>query len=170
MAKQQVETPAVMQIPKPDIQVVERGLRNVFGLPSTEIALKDKQFATHWVNTAVRDSRFREMTEAGYLPVRPEYLADPRSFLFTVSPDGYVTKGARGEEVLMYSTKENVAKRAEEKARRNQSGMRNVKAEAVEAAGASLGDEAADFLNRHSNVVGGVRDSYERIERKDEQE
>jgi hypothetical protein len=166
-----VTTERPVQIPAPDLQVIQRGLENVFGLPSEPIKLKDPQFATHWVNTGLRDSRFREMTEKGYLPVRPEYLEDPKAFLFSVSVDGYVTKGNRGEEILMYSTKENVRKRAYRKAEINSRGMRNAKQEAVEAAGQQLGDEAASFLQQKGSVVGGVRDSYERIQKTgDEQE
>ncbi len=169
MAKQ-TETPTVVQIPAPDLQVMERALANPFGLPSEPIKLRDPRFSTHWVNTGLRDSRFREMTERGYLPVRPEYLEDPKAFLFAVSVDGYVTKGNRGEEILMYSTKENVQARAMRKAEINSRGMRNARQEAVEAAGQQLGDEAASFLQRKGSVVGGVRDSYERIQKTGEEE
>jgi hypothetical protein len=162
--------PPVVQIPAPDLQIVERGLRNVFGLPSAEVKLKDPRFVTHWCNTGIGGDQLGKYLDAGYLKVRVEFLADPDRVAFAASPEGYVVRGARGEEILMYTLHEVYRKRQQEKARRNQVGMRNAKAEAVEAAGQTLGDEAADFLNRHGSVVGGVRDSFERIERRDEQE
>lgn len=164
-----VET-EIVQIPAPDLQVTERGLANVFGLPSTDIKLKDPRFQCHWCNTDIGGNQLGKYLDAGYLKVRPEYLADPDRVAFTVSPEGYVVTGSRGAEILLYSTKENVLKRAQEKARINSRGMRNVKSEVVEAAGAQLGDEAANYLNRTGAVVGGVRDSYERVQRTGEDE
>lgn len=163
-----VETP-VVQIPKPDLAVMERGLRNVFGLPSTEIKLKDPQYVTHWVNTGIGGDQLGKFIDAGYLKVRPEYLADKDRVSFTVSPEGYVVRGNRGEEILMYTVREMYHKRQLEKSRRNQQGMRQLKDEIVEAAGAKLGDEAADFLQRRGRAVGQVTDSHERIQRTGEE-
>ena len=162
----------VVQIPAPDLTIIERGLKNVFGLPSTEIALKDRQFVTHWVNTGIGGDQLGKYLDAGYLKVRPEYLADPDRVAFTVSPEGYVVRGNRGEELLMYTLKDAYHQRQLEKSRRNQAGMRSsaTRNEVVEAAGKQLGDEAADFLQRKGGVVGGVRDTFERIERRDEGE
>lgn len=179
MAKQQtskvltdddVTTELPVQIPKPDLHVVERGLQNVFGLPSSEIQLKDKQFVTHWCNTGISGDQLGKFLDAGYLKVRPEYLADKDRVAHTVSPEGYVVRGNRGEEVLLYTMHEVYRERQMKKARINAKGMANAKAGAVEAAGKTLGDEAAEFLNRAGQVVGGVRDSYERIEKRDEAE
>jgi hypothetical protein len=160
----------VVRIPAPDISVVERGLQNVFGLPSTEIKLRDPRFVTHWCNTTISGDQLGKYLDAGYLKVRAEYLADPDRVAHTVSPEGYVVRGSRGEEILVYTMKDVYHKRQMEKTRRNNQGMANVKAEAVEAAGNQLGDEAADFLHRHGGVVGGVRDTYERIQRTGEEE
>jgi hypothetical protein len=170
MAKAQ--TTEIVQIPRPDLQVIERGLRNVFGLPSTEITLKDAAFVTHWVNTGIGGDQLGKYLDAGYLKVKPEYLADPDRVSFTVSPDGYVVRGNRGEEILMYTLKDAYRKRQFEKARRNQEGMRSDKtaAEVTEAAGKSLGDEAASFLQKRGGAVGGVYDSRERIHVTPEQE
>ena len=171
MAKQPVvDMPPVVQIPAPDLQVVERGLRNVFGLPSTEIELKDKRYVTHWCNTGIGGDQLGKYIDAGYLKVRPEYLADKDRVAFTESPEGYVVRGIRGEEILMYTLKDVYRQRQMEKARRNQQGMRNVSQEVVDAAGQQLGDEAASFLQQKGSVVGGVRDSYERIQRTEDAE
>lgn len=156
-----------VQIPRPSVDILERGLENVFGLPTVEIKLKDADLQCHWVNTAIRDNRITEMRESGYLPVRPEYLLDPEAFYFVTTPDGYVARGTRMEERLWYSTKDNVKRRAFEKARINRERMNPhvTKQEVVQAASAKLGDEAADFLHKRTGPVGGVSDSYERIER-----
>ena len=165
-------TPPVA-IPRPHIAVLERGLQNVFGLPSAKVVLTDPSLDTHWINTTIGANQLGKALDAGYLKARPEYLADPDRVAFTVSPDGYVTRGERHSEILVYSTKENIAARAQKKAELNRQMMNPgaTKAQVVEAASKQFGDEAAEYLNSaHSGPVGSVRDQYERIERTGEGE
>ena len=152
-------------IPRPRIEVLERGLANVFGLPSCEIQLKDREMVTHWCNTAISGNQLGSYLDAGYLKVRPEMLADPDRLSFTVSPDGYVTTGPRHEEILLYTLKSWYLKRQQKKSELNRRSMMpgGMKREVVEAAAAQYGDQAAAFLDRQSGPVGNVRDSYERI-------
>lgn len=155
-------------IPRPRIEVLERGLQNVFGLPSAEVRLKDHAMITHWCNTALSGSQLGKYLDAGYLKVRPEMLEDTDRVAFTISPEGYVTRGQRHEEILLYTLKDYYWKRQAKKADENRRMMNPTatKAQVVEAAGRQLGEEAADYLNRtHSGPVGSVTDKYERIER-----
>lgn len=172
MAKAKADEPQIVQIPAPDLHVVERGLKNVFGLPSTKIRLKDPRYVTHWCNTGIGGDQLGKYLDAGYLKVRAEYLADPDRVAHTVSPEGYVVRGARGEEILMYTLEEIERDRQMRKAQLNQARMRSsaTKAEVTEAAGKQYGDEAADFLQRKGGIVGGVYDQREIIERRPEQE
>ena len=152
-------------IPRPKIEVLERGLANVFGLPSTEVKLKDPEMVTHWCNTAISGNQLGKYLDAGYLKVRPEMLADPDRVSFTVSPDGYVTNGPRHQEILLYTLRSWYLKRQQKKSDLNRKSMTpaGMKREVVEAAASRYGDEAGEFLDRRSGPVGEVRDSYERI-------
>jgi hypothetical protein len=161
-----------VEIPRPRIEVLERGLQNVFGLPSEDIKLKDPDLVTRWLDCSIRESKLAEAEQAGYLRARPEYLQNKDHVSFTVSPDGYVARGPRGQELLIYTTRENANRRERKKAEVNR-GMMNpgaTKAAVLEAASQKYGEEAAEYLNAHSGPVGSVRDQYERIERSGQEE
>lgn len=167
MAKPKVPqtTPELEQlIPTPRVEVLERGLANVFGLPSTEIKLKRPEMICHWCNTAISGNQLGKYLDAGYLKVRPEMLADKDRVAFHVSPEGYVTNGPRHEEILLYTLESNYIARQRRKSEINRKSMSpgGLKREVVEAASQQLGDEAAEFLNR-TGPVGTVTDKYERI-------
>jgi hypothetical protein len=166
MAKEPIKTAEPVVIPKPHIEVMERGLQNPFGLPSTPIDLKDPQFETHWCNTAIGAGQYAKYLDAGYLPVRPEYLKDADRCPHQVSPDGYVARGQRCEEVLMYSLKSHIRARQREKQKRNLQDLNPMRTHQAltEAASEKLGDKAAEFLSR-ARPLGSVKDQYERIER-----
>lgn len=157
-------------IPRPHLEVLERGLQNVFGLPSAKIALKDPAMVTHWINTQIGANQLGKALDAGYLKARPEMLADTDRVSFTVSPEGYVTRGERHAEILVYTLAEWAQKRAQKKADENRRMMNPgaTKAQVAEAAAAQFGEEAADYLHSHSGPVGSVRDQYERIHRSPE--
>lgn len=152
-------------IPRPKIEVLERGLANVFGLPSTEVQLKDPDMVTHWCNTAISGNQLGKYLDAGYLKVRPEMLADQDRVAFQVSPDGYVTNGPRHQEILLYTLKSWYLKRQQRKSELNRKSMMpgGLKREVVEAAAQQFGDQAASYLDQRSGPVGDVRDSLERI-------
>ena len=153
-------------IPRPRIEVFERGLQNVFGMPSAKIELKDPAMETHWCNTAISGTQLVKYLDAGYLKVRPEMLLDHERVSFTTSPEGYVTRGARHEEILLYTLKDWYRQRQREKTRINLEGMRpdRTKTELVEATGKTLGSQTAEYLDTHLKPIGGIKDSHERIE------
>lgn len=163
-----VDVPAsdLIEIPIPDVQVRDRAIADPFGQPSTPILLKDPQFVTRWVNTELAGgSQLTNALAAGYLKTKPDYLADAEGFHWNTSPDGFVTRGERHREILMYTTKDHQKRRAWAKTETNMKRMRMSKPEIQTAASAHFGkdgDQAADFLGKH---VGGVEDSHEIIAR-----
>ena len=163
--KPQPEVPqAPVEIPLPRVEVLDRALQSPFGVSAPEIKLKNPGLICRWCNTELGNgAQLFKTSEAGYLKVKPEYLADPETFQFNVSPDGYVVRGVRGQEILMYTTVEHAKQRAAIKVSENLRRMRQTKTEMVEAAGKQLGDQAADYLNRTGRAVGHIEDSYERL-------
>lgn len=153
-----------VEIPIPDIEVLDRAIADPFGMPSNPITLKDPKFVCRWVNTELKGgAQLTDALSAGYLKTKPEYLADPEGFHWSLSPDGYVTRGERHREILMYTTKEHQKRRAWAKTERNLKAMHVNKSEIQEAAARQFGkdgDRAAEFLGRH---VGGVSDFKETI-------
>lgn len=153
-----------IEIPMPAIAVLDRAVADPFGAPSSPISLKDPQFVTHWCNTELAGgSQLHKYVDAGWLKAKPEFLAHPDRFQFNISPEGYVTRGERHREILMYTTKEHEKRRTWAKTEANMRKMRMSKHEIQNAAAAQFGkdgDEAAEFIGRH---VGGVEDNIERI-------
>lgn len=156
--------PALPPIPRPRIQVLERAVQNPFGIPSAPIYLRDPGFVCHWINTELKGgAQLHYATEAGYLKVRPEYLQDAETFQFQVSPDGYVTRGHRGQEILMYTTVEHAKARQRAKTEENLKRMRNPTAGLGDAASSHIGAEGAEFLERHARPIGQVTTEREVI-------
>src|SRR3990167_6808354 len=155
---------APVPIPRPRIQVLERSIQNPFGIPSTPIHLREPGLVCHWINTELKGgSQLHYATEAGYLKVRPEYLQDPETFQFQVSPEGYVTRGARHQEILMYTTVEHATARAQAKNAANLTRMKNPTAGLGDAAARHVGPEGAEFLDRHTRPIGQVTTEREVI-------
>lgn len=160
--------PAAVAIPLPRVDVIERGLQHVFGVPAPEIRLKDPQLVCHWIDSSIRADKMAQADAAGYLKTRLEYVANVEDMGgYTISPDGWVTRGIRCQEYLMYTTKENVVRRGRAKAEENRRRMRvgAAKQDVVAAAGAQLGDQAADFLNRSVRITGDVTHQREIVQR-----
>lgn len=157
----------VIDIPLPAVEVLDRAIIDPFGAPSAPIELRDPQFVTYWCNTELSGgSQLHKALDAGYLKVKPDYLLHPDRFQFQVSPDGYVTRGERHKEILMYTTKDHKKRRAWAKTQENMRRMRMSQSSIQEAAAQHFGkdgDHAAEFIGKHVGPVGGVTDNYERI-------
>ncbi len=172
---------------KPRIAVTERGsqtglnvlmsdprykarLQNPFNEPSAPITLKDDNRECRWFNAAKGTDHIWRSKRKGWDQVRPEDVADLEQIGgYNVSPEGYITRGERGNEVLMSMPREVRAAVQRAKTAQNIANMGNpnaTKREVVEAAGKQLGDEAASYLNRQGfGAVGAVNDTFERVER-----
>lgn len=154
---------------RPRIEVLERRLQNPFGEPSAPVRLVDDTRECRWFNAAVQNDHIWRAKHKGWEPVKPDELSDIDQIGgYGIDTSGFVVRGERGQEVLMAMPKEwrkqiQAAKIAQNI--RNMGNPNRQKAEIVEAAGAKLGAEAADFLNKRMGSVGAVTDTYERIER-----
>lgn len=148
--------------------VLERRLQNPNGQPSAPIDLKDPSQECRWFNSSIIADKIWRAKGLGWEPVRPVMLSDPDQVGgFVLSPDGYVTRGDRGQEVLMAMPREWRQKIQWAKTRQNNKTMGNpgaMKAEVVAAASDRLGDEAADTLNRRMSIIGNVTDTHEIVQ------
>lgn len=144
---------------------------NPFGEPSSPISLKNTHMMPRWFNAAIVSDKVWRAKAKGWDPVKESDLVDPQQVgLYSKSPEGYVTRGERGQEVLMQIPKVVYAQIEKAKTQynnRNMGSPMKTKNEVVEAAGQQLGDEAAQFLNDRVRTTGGVTDSYERVERRE---
>jgi hypothetical protein len=175
---------------KPRIAVTERGsqtgmnvllsdpryqarLQNPFNEPSAPIALKNGDLECRWFNAALATDHIWRSKRKGWDQVRPDDVLEIEQIGgYNVSPDGYITRGERGQEVLMSMPREVRAAVQLAKTRQNVANMGNpnrTKDDVVNAAGKQLGSEAADYLNSRIGPVGNVTDSYERVERQVEE-
>lgn len=154
------------------IKIFERRLQSPNGVNTAPIDLKDPSLICRWFNAAIGSDKIWRAKQQGWVPVRPVELVDQDQVGgFTPSPDGFVTRGDRGQELLMSMPRVWRDKIAVAKAKEN---MRNMgdpvatKNEVVAAASDRLGDQAADYLNRKMSIVGGVRDQHEIIQREND--
>lgn len=171
---------------KPRIEVTERAsqtdmdvllsdpryqarIDNPFNEPSAPILLKDSSRECRWFNAATATDHIWRSKRKGWDQVRLTDVVDLEQIGgYNKSPEGFITRGERGHEVLMSMPKVVRTRIQLEKTKQN---LRNVgnpngtKAEVVQAASSKLGDEAANFLDQHMGPVGTVTDSYERVER-----
>jgi hypothetical protein len=149
-------------------------LENPFGQPSAPIDLVDNSRECRWFNAAIQTDHIWRNKRKGWDQVRLTDVADPEQIGgYILSPEGYITRGERGHEILMSMPK--VVRAAVQAAkteynRRHMGNPNAMKKEVVEAAGRAIGSEAADYLNSHIGPVGGVKDSHEIVERQVEPE
>lgn len=145
---------------------------NPFGAPSIPIQLKDTSRECRIFNAAIGSEHIWRAKQKGWDRVRPEECAIPDQIeAFTVSAEGFLVRGERGQEFLMSMPK--VVRRAIEiaKTKQNIAHMGNpnaTKTDIVNAASKQLGDESASYMDRHVGPVGGVTDSHEIVARVEE--
>ncbi len=146
-------------------------LSNPFNEPSAPIGLKDTSRECRWFNASKGTDHIWRSKRKGWDQVCPEDVADLEQIGgYNVSPEGFITRGERGQEMLMSMPKDVRFAIQTAKTRANIANMGNpnaTKQEVVEAAGNQLGSEAADYLNARIGPVGGVTDTFERVERVD---
>lgn len=140
---------------------------NPFGQPSSPILLKDDSRECRWFNAAIMNDHIWRNKRKGWDQVRLEDVVDPEQIGgYTLSPEGYVTRGERGQEILMSMPKIVRAAIQTAKMVRNNRSMAQPNALRDELAGAvgnQFGDEAGNFVQTHVNL----KENYERIERVD---
>jgi hypothetical protein len=161
----------------PRVSVIERRLQNPFGEPSNPIQFKEPGKIARWFNAAIMADKIWRAKNKGWSVVYPADLVDlDQVGGFTPAPDGgYITRGDRGQEVLMWMWQADFDAIALAKARANTRNMGNPtknRNEALEAFGRvnANGADWVDSQGKRSGPVGGVTDQYERIERRLEDE
>lgn len=144
-------------------------LQNPFNEPSSPINLKDDSRECRWFNAGKGSDHIWRSKRKGWDQVRESDVLDLEQIGgYNKSPEGFITRGERGQEVLMSMPKIVRVAIQTQKTRANNATMGNpnaMKNEVVNAAGASLGSEAADYLDAHIGPVGTVTDSHEIVQR-----
>lgn len=158
----------VVAAPKPRrVSILERRLQNPFGEPSAPVRLKEAGLLARWFNSAIRPDQFWRAKEMGWTGVTPAMIADLNQIGFhTISPEGYVARGERAQEILMYMAEADYRQIQVAKTRKNLEEMKDYdkeKTKALNAFAAKHGGTAAEYMS--GRIVGGVETSYERVER-----
>jgi hypothetical protein len=155
---------------KARISVLERRLQNPFGEPSAPIELKDASRECRWFNAAIMTDKIWRAKAKGWDPVRPDDCVDLDQVAgYVKNAEGFVTRGDRGQELLMSMPKDWRRQIAIAKTRENNKNMGDsgkTKAEVVSAFAEKYGDEAGTTAERHVGPVGSVIDQFERVERR----
>lgn len=165
---------AAAQAPK--LSVIERRLQNPFGEPSAPTSFKESGRIARWFNGAIIADKIWRAKHKGWTPVTTDEIADLDQLGgYTKSPEGFVTRGDRGQEVLMWMRREDFDAIAMAKTRENNRNMGNPtkqRSDALEAYGQvnASGAEFIDRQGRRSGPIGGVTDQFERIERTEQAE
>lgn len=143
-------------------------LDNPFGQPSAPIELKDNTREARWFNAAIQTDHIWRNKRKGWDQVRLEEVVDPEQIGgYGLSPEGYITRGERGQEILMAMPKAvrmAVAAAKTEWNNRNLAQPNAVKSELVNAVGDKYGEQASAYVQTHVNLT----ENYERVERVDE--
>ena len=145
---------------EPRLSVLERRTLDPFGEPSAPIGLKDRALLCRWFNAAIMTDKIWRAKQKGWTPVRLDDVMDCDQIGgFGVSPEGCVTRGDRGQEVLMAMPRDAYRQIELAKARVNREKMRVTREEIQTAAAEKFGAEAL----QQGRPIGSVQDSYERI-------
>ena len=144
------------------IDIIERRLEHPFGEGSREIPVRRPGMKLRIFNNGIDPGKaYRARHQLGWEPVRADQLAcKPEEMGWQVSPDGYIVRGVRGEEVLMWMPETDHARIQAAKERRNlqtQGRGAHVRDAVAEAGAAEFGDEAGEYIR--ANYVGEVADT-----------
>lgn len=154
----------------PRISVLERRTQNPFGEPSSEIRFKEPNITARWFNDTAHGAggQIHRAKELGWVPVTAEMVEDVESIGSHTVQIGQITRGERGQEVLMWMPTDTYQAIQWAKTRVNLEKMHDFdksKQEVLNAAARQLGGEAADYLQNRVRPVGQVTTQYERVER-----
>jgi hypothetical protein len=147
----------------PRVSVLEKRLSggNPFGIESVPIPLKDPGWVTYIANGGRSDGRLYQMKAVkGWEPVLVSDCAvKPEDIGFRNSPEGYLCRGEKGQEVVFKMRQADFTRLQQAKTAQNLKDIGSgakTKAAIETAAAAQFGDEAGQFVKEH--FVGEVRD------------
>lgn len=139
-------------------------LSDPFGAPSAPIHLKDGSRECRWCNSAIRNDHIWQKKRGGWDQVRLSDVVDPEELGgYKESPEGFIVRGERGDELLMSMPTVVVRAIAMRKAELNKQlgKSHNQRAASIEALGRTDA-QGAEFLQTAAKRF-DVKDSYERI-------
>jgi hypothetical protein len=159
---------------RPRVSILERRLQNPFGEPSSTIEFKDRGIAARWFNDATRNGQIHRAKELGWVPVTLDMIANLDSLgHHTLSPAKQITRGERGQEVLMWmplQDREEILKAKTTENNRRMGNPHQQRNEVLEAYGATNPDGAEDVARQDVALTANVRTTHERIQRTGELE
>lgn len=152
----------------PRVSILERRLQNPLGVPAAPVRLKDRSQFPRWFNSSLVHDRFWAAQNLGWVGVKPEDVIDLKQIGgYGKSPDGYIVRGERGQEMLMSIPKTFWDQLQLAKTKKNLEMMRDTQGEqarALEAAGKQFGDEVATGMEGVKRKM-VIHDNLERVER-----
>lgn len=149
-------------------EIVRKREQDPFGAVSRPIDLTDPNLEPHWINRDKYPDAIPQAKAKGWRGVRLDQIKDTDQLgEYTISVDGFVVRGERGNEILMCMPKEYVKRIAFAKQRENNRRMGNpnaTRSEVIEAYGRVNPDGAA-IVDKQGDVhhVGRVIDKREVI-------
>lgn len=95
------DLPKDLEIDPQRVRIWERRMINPMARDQAPILFKDGRWVPRWINTAITGRYHRALYLQGWQPVKVSDLSESCAVLgFTALPDGTVTRGDRGSEVL----------------------------------------------------------------------
>lgn len=143
------------------VELYERRLLNADLTGTEPVSLKTPgKWYCRWINTDILGRWDQVIHRYGYRPVHMTELTDERSLTgVTKSPEGYVTRGDRGREVLVKMPQDwwdKIKRGKEEQRLADQRSGEKVREELTNAVAARFGDQAGDMVQKwRTNVVPG---------------
>ena len=149
-----------------DRLIEERLKHGVFDYTTGKIEFTG-DYVGRWFNEAVNGQQIYRAKKMGWLPVTLGMIRDPEQLgVYALNDSDHVVRGQRGEEHLMFMSRERNEQVAMAKTVENMRRMgstQQAKAQIADLASHELGPEAAEFVDRH--VIGEIKDSVETVER-----
>lgn len=140
----------------PRISVIDRRLKNPFGVPSREIPLTgEKQgwvVRTFCADAEHPNRHYDAVHRLGWTPlVRADLAVSPESLGFVMATDGRIVRGPSGQEVLMAMPKHYFDAVQKAKSDANTRALKGpkVREEVAQATAKTHGDEAGDTIHKH---------------------
>ena len=142
--------------PPTRISVINRRLKNPFGLPSGGIPLKGPRarWVCRWFTADAEheDRHYQAVHYQGWVPLTIDDIAvKPEVLGALVSSDGHITRGAKGQDVLMAMPARDWEELQQAKSDANIKGMKPAKLRetVAEAAAKENGPEAGEMVARN---------------------
>ena len=148
-------------------EIIARREREPFAMRSLPIQFKDPTLTGHWINRDKYPDAIVVAKQKGWRGVKVDMVKDLDQLgHYGQSPDGFVVRGERGNEILMCMPEEYVQRIAMAKTRVNDRNLRNPhaqRAEVIEAYGKEH-SAGADLVHQQDvKHIGRVETTHEQI-------